>query len=147
MWATSLGRLSLRPPSGKWHLSEKPDERDLIYRTDGSDRHRRLSAAVSGPGGPSKLISQRDVGQLLNRLAEDEMLERTILPAFLEFLKRGGTIGTLDTFKRVRGDQARLGSSPLLPTVDELNMAALVQLGQKWNGQAILFSLAVGDLP
>ena len=54
---------------------------------------------------PSKMMGKRDVSALLFRLIEDEMLARCILPALVEFLKRGGSLAKMESFNKLMEDQ------------------------------------------
>lgn len=107
--------LGLAPPSGSWHLSEKKEELTLIFGRDGSSFRSAGGSALLGLLSPSKMMSKRDVSALLYRLTEAEMLARCILPALVEFLKRGGSpANVLESFATVMEDQGTRYAFPPL---------------------------------
>lgn len=82
--------LGLAAPSGSWRLSEKQEELHLVFRGDGKSPREASGRSLLGALTPSVMMDKRDVSGLLFQLALDEMLARAILPALVEFLKRGG---------------------------------------------------------
>jgi hypothetical protein len=139
--------LRLAAPSGSWHLSEKQEELRLVFRSDGSDFHNAAGRSLLGVLTPSSMMGKRDVSGLLHRLTEDEMMARCILPAMVEFLKRGGSLANLESFNKVMQDQ---GTRFAFPPLGERrifadNIQALVTVFRKWNGQAMPFRALVGE--
>ena len=139
--------LGLAPPSGSWHLSEKKEELTLIFGRDGSSFRSAGGSALLGLLSPSKMMSKRDVSALLYRLTEAEMLARCILPALVEFLKRGGSLANLESFNKVMEDQRTRYAFPPLgePGILGGNIQALVDVVRKLSGKALPFRALVGE--
>jgi hypothetical protein len=139
--------LGLAVPSGSWHLSERQEELRLIFRNDGSDFHSAGGRSLLGSLTPSTMMGKRDITGLLQRLMEDEMLARAILPALVEFLKRGGSLEKLESFNTVMQDQ---GTRFAFPPLGERrifgdNIQGLVNLFRKWDSKTVPFSALVGE--
>jgi hypothetical protein len=140
--------IGLAPPSGSWNLSEKKEELALIFGNDGSSFRTAGGSALLGLLSPSKMMGKRDVSALLYRLIEDEMLARCILPALVEFLKRGGSLANvLESFNKVMEDQGTRFAFPPLgaPRIYGDNIQALVDVVRKLNGKALPFRALVGE--
>jgi hypothetical protein len=139
--------LGLSPPSGSWRLSEKKEELTLIFGNDGSSFRSAGGSALLGLLSPSKMMGKRDVSALLYRLIEDEMLARCILPALVEFLKRGGSLANLESFNKLMDDQRTRYAYPPLgePGILGGNIQALVDVVRKLNGKALPFRALVGE--
>ena len=140
--------LGLAPPSGSWRLSERKEELTLIFGNYGSSFRSAGGSALLGLLSPSKMMGKRDVSALLYRFVEDEMTARCILPALVEFLKRGGSLANvLESFNTMMEDQ---GTRFAFPPLGERrifgdNIQALVNLVRKWNGKAMPFGALVGE--
>jgi hypothetical protein len=129
--------LKLTPPSGRWHLSEKPQELDLIFYVDGSSFLRESDGMLTGPPGPSKLIAKRNVSSLLYRLIDSGATER-ILASLLEVLKLGGAVTDLKSFDRLMEGRLKLFQFPPMGgDVEADEIMALIKWFQPWEGKVI----------
>jgi hypothetical protein len=139
--------LGLAPPSGSWRLSEKQEELRLVFRSDGSSFREAGGRSLLGALAPSTMIGKRDVSGLLSRLMEDEMMARAILPALVEFLKRGGSLANLESFGTVMEDQGTRFAFPPLgeQRIYSDNIRELVNGFRKWNGRTVPFGALVGE--
>jgi hypothetical protein len=137
--------LKISPPSGKWHLSEKREDLEFVLRSNGSSISRESRRTMMYPPGPGKLINQRDVNFLLIKLTDDEEEEVSTLASLMEALKRGGRLDVPGSFQRVI-DMNREGFpfAPTGVTWPWLQVGALIDRAQKWDGKPISFSFVVG---
>ena len=139
--------LGLAAPSGSWHLSEKEEELGLVFRSDGSSFREAGGRSLLGALTPSTMMGKRDVSGLLSRLMESEMMARAILPAVVEFLKRGGSLANLESFNTVMEDQGTRFAFPPLgeQRIYSDNVRELVNGFRKWNGKRVPFGALVGE--
>jgi len=140
--------LGLAAPSGSWRLSEGKEGLALIFGHDGSSSRSVGGRSLVGLLSPSKLMAKRDVSALLYRMAESDMHACCILPALVEFLKRGGKLANvLESFGNVMEDQ---GTRFAFPPFGERrifgdNIYMFVNAVRKENGKALSFRSLVGE--
>lgn len=138
--------LEISPPSGGWHLSQNRSQLESLLHSNGSSVSREAGRLLVSPPGPEKLMTQRDVNFLLIRLTYDEELETSTLRCFMEFLRRGGDPSVAGSFQRVIDTQHERFPFPSTGVTGPwVEVGALIDRAQKWNGRPIPFSLVVGD--